>query len=83
MPVNEASEYADWAMECHACYGPVFGDGLALKSASPSPTAVFDETSGWWLWPGGSFGDPLDRGRDSLTGAMHFSPLEVEVWSVC
>jgi hypothetical protein len=83
MAVNEGSEYAGCEMVCHACLGPRFGYGFAVKSSSGSPTAVFDECSYGGLWSGGAFGDPLGRGDDTFTGAERFRPLEIEVWSVC
>jgi hypothetical protein len=83
MAVNVESEYADSAMVCHAGRGPWFYYGFVLRSSSVSPTAVFDETSRCWLWSGGAFGDPMGRGDDTFTGAQHFTPFEIEVWSVC
>jgi hypothetical protein len=83
MAVNERSVHAGWAMVCHAGWGPWFGYGFAVKSPSESPTAVFDETSRCCLRSHGTFGDPLGRDFNTLTGAGNFRPLEVEVWSVC
>jgi hypothetical protein len=83
MAVNERSEYAGEAMQCHAGLGPWFGSGFLVRSSSVSPTAVFDERSGCRLVSGGTFGDPLGRGHNTFTGAERFRPLEIEVWPVC
>jgi hypothetical protein len=86
MAVNERSWYAGMAMMCHAGRGPLFGFGFVVASSSLSlaPTAVFDdERSDCGVWSEGTFDDPLGRGDDTFTGAEHFRPLEVEVWSVC
>jgi hypothetical protein len=83
MTVNEESEYAGKAMQCHAGLGPWFGSGFVVRSSSGSPTAVFDEGSWCVLRSVGAYGDPLGRGHNSFTGAGNFRPLEVEVWSVC
>jgi hypothetical protein len=83
MPVNEGSRYAGEAMQCHAGRGPWFNGGFVVKSSSAASTAVFDEWSFCGLYSGFTFGDPLGRGSRTLTGAECFTPLEVEVWSVC
>ena len=83
MPVNESSRYADEVMRCHAGWGPVFGYGFGVWNSSWSPTAAFDDWSCCDLWSGGTYGNPLHRGYDTFTGNEHFTPLEIEVWSVC
>jgi hypothetical protein len=83
MPVNVGSKYADWAMFCHAGYGPSFGWGFYVRSSSEAPTAAFDEKSNCLLESDRTFGDPLGRGRNTFTGARFFTPVEVEVWRVC
>jgi hypothetical protein len=83
MAVNEASDYANWAMRNHSGWGPWFGCSFSVWSKSWSPTALFDGESCIGLWSDGTFGDPLGRGWCTFTGARLFKPLEVEVWSVC
>jgi hypothetical protein len=81
--VNEESEYAGDAMECHAGLGPAFGDGFGVRSSSDSPAPVLDDGSWCGIWSNGTYGDPLGRGQVTFSGAKNFKPLEIEVWSVC
>jgi hypothetical protein len=83
MPVNERSGYySGQAMHCDAGQGPSFGCGFVVKRLGMSPTEVFSGWSSCALESGGTFGDPLGRGKKTFTGAYRFMPLEVEVWRV-
>jgi hypothetical protein len=84
MAVNEESDYAGKVMVCHAGYGPLFGiGGFGVVNSSDSPVATFDGKSFCWFRSDGTFGDPLRRGVQTFTGAMKFTPFDIEVWSVC
>jgi hypothetical protein len=83
MPVNEASAWARETLKCHVSCGPWFGSGFVVGKSKGFPDAAFDQASGCWLNSNDTFGDPLGRGKLTLTGSQYFTPVEMEVWSVC
>ncbi|MDR3411792.1 MAG: TLD domain-containing protein, partial [Formivibrio sp.] len=82
LPVK--ADEADRALGCHADCGPSFRAGLAACAGSMSPTDCFDK-AGSCCYVGESwscFDDVIGRGDDTLTGAKHFLPTDIEVYSI-
>ncbi|MDR3738138.1 MAG: TLD domain-containing protein [Terracidiphilus sp.] len=61
--------------------GPAFTIGLVVCSVGMSPTAVFGDWSNCSVGDGG-YENVLGKGNESLTGAHHFTPTEMEVFAV-
>lgn len=84
MPVKESGKDSGKAMLCYKVFGPCFGLGgsaIGIYNSKRSTTLSFDAScTSSGLYYTFNVGIP---GHFQLTGAEHFTPLEIEVWSVC